>query len=100
MSAVATGGNVNLTVEQAAAYAENPNALVDPIAKAKISPETLVVLQQAMAVSIHRVFWVGAILSVLALGVVFFLPKQRKKNEEENAIHDSTASGERRLMAE
>ncbi len=100
LNAVANEGNTNLTIEQAAAFAENPNAMIDPIAKAKITPETLVVLQQAMAVSIHRVFWVGAILSVLALGVVFFLPKQHKKKDAENTIHVSSDCGERMLMAE
>jgi hypothetical protein len=55
-------------------------------------------LQQAMANSIHRVFWVGAILSLLALAVAFFLPGQRKKEEEE--IHLSSDVGERMIMAE
>ncbi len=59
----ATSRTTSLTVEQAAAYAANPNALIDPAAKAAIAPEILEVLQQAMATSIHRVFWIGAILS-------------------------------------
>ncbi len=80
LNATAQIGNPNLTVEQAKAFAENPNALVDPIAKAQISPETLGVLQQAMATSIHRVFWVGAILSFLAFGVSLLLPIDAKKN--------------------
>ncbi|MEP6901109.1 MAG: MDR family MFS transporter, partial [Actinomycetota bacterium] len=99
LNAVADSGNSNLNVEQAKAFAENPNALVDPTAKSKISPETLEVLQQAMANSIHRVFWVGAILSVLAFGVSFLLPIQTKKKDAES-IHLSTDCGERMLMAE
>ena len=81
LNAAAQSGNVNLNAEQAKAFAENPNALVDPKEKAKISPETLEILQQAMANSIHRVFWVGAILSFLALAVTFLLPSEVKKNE-------------------
>jgi EmrB/QacA subfamily drug resistance transporter len=99
LNSAAQNGNVNLSVEQAKAFAENPNALVDPAAKAKISPETLSVLQQAMANSIHRVFWVGAILSMLAFGVSFLIPAQTKKKEDEE-INLSEDCGERMLMAE
>ncbi|MCY7347405.1 MAG: MFS transporter [Pyrinomonadaceae bacterium] len=93
----ASGGKTNLTVEQAAAFAANPNALIDPQAKSAIAPEILEILQQAMATAIHRVFWIGAILSALALLTAFFLPKQ---------FHDSTVhrtdgnAGEKMLMAE
>jgi EmrB/QacA subfamily drug resistance transporter len=99
LSAVAQSGNSNLSIEQAQAFAENPNALVDPSAKTQISPETLEILQQAMAISIHRVFWVGAILSVLAFGVSFLLPVNTKKREEEE-FHISKDCGEMMLMAE
>ena len=100
LNAAAQNGNANLTVEQARAFAENPNALVDPTEKAKISPATLDVLQEAMATSIHRVFWVGAILSVLALAVTFLLPVQTKKQEEDLEIHLSSDCGERMIMSE
>ena len=99
LNAAARNGNTNLTVEQAQIYAENPNALVDPSAKAQISPATLDVLQQAMTVSIHRVFWVGAILSLCALGVAFLLPVQTKRSEESD-IHFSEDCGEKMIMAE
>ncbi len=100
LNAAAQNGNANLTVEQAKAFAANPNALVDPTEKSKISPETLDVLQEAMATSIHRVFWVGAIISTLAFGVTFLLPIQTKKEEEDLEIHLSTDCGERMIMAE
>ncbi len=100
LNAAAQNGNANFTVEQAREFAENPNALVDPGARAKISPETLRVLQQAMAASIHRVFWVGAILSLFALVVVFLLPAQTKKEAEETSIDVSPDCGERMMMAE
>jgi len=98
LNAAAENGNAHLTVEQARAFAENPNALVDPTARAEISPATLDVLQEAMATSIHSVFWVAAILSLLAFGVTFLLPVQTKKEASE--IHISEDCGERLIMAE
>ena len=92
----AQSGNAFLTVEQAAEIASNPNALIDPQAKANLPVETLDILQEAMAASIHRVFWVGAILSGLALLVAFFLPRQ---DESETHATDGDA-GEKMLMAE
>jgi len=97
LNAAAQNGNANLTVEQAQAFAENPNALVDPAAQAAVKPETLEVLRDAMATSIHRVFWIGAILSALALAVTFLLPKQT--NEPEVHRTDSNVGG-KMYMAE
>lgn len=93
----AQSGNINLTVEQAAAFAANPNALIDPQAKSALAPETLDILQQAMAMAIHRVFWIGAVLSAMALVAAFFLPK----HEDESGAHTTDGSaGEKMLMAE
>jgi EmrB/QacA subfamily drug resistance transporter len=71
-----------MTVERAAELAANPNALIEPEARAALPPGVLDALQEAMATSIHRVFWVGTILSALALLVCFFLPPHEKKEEE------------------
>lgn len=97
LAKAANGGKTSLTVEQAAAFAANPNALIDPTAKSAIAPEILEVLQQAMAMSIHRVFWIGALLSGLALLVIFQLPKKAA----DSAVHrtDGDAGG-KMLMAE
>ena len=97
LNSAAQSGNANLSVEQAAAFAENPNALIDPQAKADLSVETLRILQNAMATSIHKVFWVGAILSILALLVAFLLPS--KPSEAATHTTDSDA-GEKMFMAE
>ena len=97
LNQVAQTGGTNLTVEQAAAFAANPNALIDPQAKASLPPETLDVLQQAMAVSVHKVFFVGAILSLLALFVAYFLPKQSSQSEVHSTDSDC---GEKMFMAE
>ena len=97
LNLAAQNGNSSLTTEQAAAFAANPNALIDPQAKASLPPETLNILQEAMAVSVHRVFWVGAILSLLALFVTFLLPRQKDESE----VHKSDSNaGEKMFMAE
>ena len=93
----AAGGNSVLTVEQAASYASNPNALIDPAARASVPAETLSVLQEAMSAAIHPVFWVGAVVCILAFFVVLKLPR---KNRVDEANPASNECGERMLMAE
>lgn len=93
---VALSGKTYLTVEQAAALASNPNALIDPAAKSQISNETLVILQDAMAAAIHPAFFVAALVSALSLLACFFLPKDRQ-----DGIHRTDGNaGERMIMAE
>ena len=93
----AQSGATSLTAEQAAAFASNPNALIEPTAKAALAPEILDVLQQAMANSIHSVFWVAAILSALAFLVTLLLPKI---NVAESVHRTDDDAGEKMLMAE
>ena len=93
----AVGENSVLSVEQAAVYASNPNALIDPVARASVPAATLDVLQEAMASAIRPVFWVGSVVCVLALFVVFFMPKKRRDIPEHTA---SDECGETMLMAE
>lgn len=97
LNKAATGENSVLTPEQAAAYASNPNALIEPHARASLPVETLTVLQEAMAAAIHPVFWVGASVSLLALFVAFWMPKRRREASEHEASDDC---GETMLMAE
>jgi EmrB/QacA subfamily drug resistance transporter len=80
------------THEQASAFASNPNAIIEPSAKAALPPETLGILQTAMAGAIHPVFWVGAFMSLLALIASIFLPKPESQPVE--------IDGERLVMAE
>jgi len=82
-----------MTTHEAAEFAANPNALIEPTAKSAISPATLDVLQSALASAIHPVFWAGAFSAGLGLLVVLFLPKETR--EEEHAV-----DGERLIMAE
>ena len=93
LNRVATDGTTNLTVAQASDFAANPNALIEPTAKAELPPETLNILQQAMASAIHPVFWVGAFMSLFALFVVLFLPKPQHRAEH-------NVNGEKMIMAE
>jgi EmrB/QacA subfamily drug resistance transporter len=97
LNQAAQNGNNNLTVEQASAFASNPNALIDPEAQAKLPDGILGILQEAMATSIHKVFWVGAGFSTLALLVIFLLPEGEDKTE----IHKTDENaGEKMIMAE
>jgi EmrB/QacA subfamily drug resistance transporter len=93
----AEGADSVMTVEQAAAYASNPNALIDPAARAGLPAETLTVLQNAMAAAMHPVFWAGGAVCLMALFVTFMLPKRGREDE---AIHASDSCGETMLMAE
>lgn len=89
----AGNGNGPISIEQAQSFASNPNALIEPTAKAQLPPATLVVLQEAMAAAIHPVFWVGAVVCILALLAALMLPKRR-----EAELHRT--DGERMIMSE
>ena len=85
-------GTAGLTLEKAAEYAADPNALIDPVSKAAIDPATLEVLKEAMAASIHNVFAVGAVMAFLAFIASLFFPRPRRED------HD--VDGESLIMAE
>jgi len=97
LDSVANAGDGVISAEQAAEFASNPNALIEPHAKAELPAATLAVLQDAMAAAIHPVFWVGSAVSLLALFVAFGLPAQ--PGERGGRIADENA-GETMLMAE
>ena len=93
----ANAANSVLTPEQAASFASNPNALIDPAAKATLAPATLNVLQEAMAAAVRPVFWVGVVVCFMAFLTAFALPKKRNIPDEPEAQDDC---GETMLMAE
>lgn len=97
LNKVAELPNSPFSKEQANEFAANPDALIEPHARTGMSPETLVVLQDAMAAAVHPVFWVGAAVSVLALLVVLFMPSRRVDKEDECLEEDC---GEKMIMAE
>ncbi|MEP7074239.1 MAG: MDR family MFS transporter [Acidobacteriota bacterium] len=91
--------NSTITEAQATAFASNPNALIEPSAKAELSPETLNVLQRAMTAAVHPVFWVGGVVCLLGLIAAFSLPKKNERTDER--IHSTESGvGEKMLMAE
>ncbi len=90
-----------LTPERAAELAANPNALIDPQARAALPPAALDALRGAMAGAIHNVFWVGAALASLALLVSFYLPRNDSHTTEPPTEDECCAeTGERMVMAE
>jgi EmrB/QacA subfamily drug resistance transporter len=101
LSEMAQNGSAALTPEHAAQLAANPNALIDPHAQAALAPGALDALRGAMAAAIHKVFWVGTVLSALALLVSFFLPRRGSTAVEEPTEDTCCAeTGERMVMAE
>ena len=85
-----------VTDAQAEEFAENPNALIEPTAKAALPTHVLTSLQDAMAAAIHPVFWVGAIVSLLAFFVTLLLPKEAVVEEHRT----KKPVGEKMIMAE
>ena len=95
LNTFAQNNNGLITTSRAAELAANPNALIEPEARAALPPNVLDALQEAMAVSIHKVFWVGTVLSAMALLVCFFLPPRRdeeKDTEAESSIIEPLTS--------
>jgi len=85
LNTFAQNNNSLITTSRAAELAANPNALIEPEARAALPPNVLDALQEAMAVSIHKVFWVGTVLSAMALLVCFFLPPRRDEEKDTEA---------------
>jgi EmrB/QacA subfamily drug resistance transporter len=98
---VARSGSGVLTVERAAELAANPNALIDPQARAALPPSALDALRRAMAAAIHNVFWVGTVLAALALLVSLYLPRGGDDTTAPPTEAEcSPETGERMVMAE
>jgi EmrB/QacA subfamily drug resistance transporter len=101
LSAAALGAGAVLTPEAAAGLAANPNALIEPEARAALPPQILNVLQGSLAAAIHNVFWAGTIGAALALLICFWLPKSGDAAHEQPPQDACTVkSGERLVVAE
>ncbi len=87
----AKGSEHLLTAEQAERFAADPNALIDPAAKASLPPDILSVLQGSMAAAMHPVFLFGAGVCIVGLIVVFFLPGRRRTEEAADVNENSGA---------
>ncbi|HEX8748532.1 MAG TPA: MDR family MFS transporter [Pyrinomonadaceae bacterium] len=91
-----------LAPQRAAELAANPNALIEPSARASLPPAALDALQSALASAIHNVFWVATVVAALALLASFALPRAGRDGasqppSEENC---STEQCERLVAAE
>ncbi len=93
----ATGENAVLSAEKAAEFASNPNALIEPAARAALPADVLVILETAMASAVQPVFWVGAGVCLMALFAAVALPKQKVDERSPGTAEDC---GETMLMAE
>jgi EmrB/QacA subfamily drug resistance transporter len=82
----------SLTAAEADRLAENPNALVQPEARARIAPHVLTILQQAMASALRNIFLISAILLIVALLLALMIPGGR--------IETVAGTGEDFVMAE
>jgi hypothetical protein len=75
--------------------------LIEPSARAGLSPEAFDALQNSMAGAIHNVFWIGTALAALALLVTFYLPRNETGTiEPPNEDVCSAETGERLIIAE
>lgn len=101
LNEAARSGHTDLTLESAERLAANPNALIEPSARAALSPATLDVLQGSLAAAIHKVFWVGTVVSALSLLICFWLPRRGDDAPDTPPKKACTAeSGERMMVAE
>lgn len=101
LAEVARDGSGVLTIERASELAANPNALIDPQARAALSAGALDALRGALTAAIHNVFWVGTVLAALALLVSFYLPRAGDSTTAPPTEAECCAeSGERMVMAE
>jgi MFS family permease len=101
LQAYARTGAGGMTPERAAELASNPNALIDPEARASLPPAVLDELQESLAAAIHNVFWTGTALAGLAFVVALWLPREGDAGvvpPDEEACCAET--GERMVIAE
>lgn len=103
LNEVARRGNTTLTPARAEELSANPNALIDPQARAALPADALDALRNSMAGAIHNVFWVGTAFAGLALLVSFYLPRKRSGEgaaDEPTREACGAEAGERMMMAE
>jgi hypothetical protein len=101
LNEAARSSNGVLTTERASELSANPNALIEPSARASLPAGVLDALQGSMAAAIHSVFWVATALAACALIASLWLPRTGDaayNPPPEDAC--STTSGERMMMAE
>jgi hypothetical protein len=66
--------NAVITTQEAHSLAENPNALIEPSARAALSKPVLHELQSALSSALKNVFLLGTVVAALSLLIVLRLP--------------------------
>ena len=92
LAAVARGGTLGLSPQRAAELARHPNALIEPSARAELSPQLLNALQDALAAALHNVFLIGAGAAALALIIVVMWLPRAGDSEASTASATATAA--------
>jgi MFS family permease len=62
------------TAGQLAYLSQHPDVLVDPMQRAHLPPNMLVILRGALADALHQVFIIGLAMAVIALATAFLVP--------------------------
>jgi EmrB/QacA subfamily drug resistance transporter len=88
-----------ISQESATKLAANPNALIEPSARAALPPRTLRLLQSALYRALREVFILVMIVSGLSLLVVFALPRGVQQERPGAGLCDAR-TGERMVLAE
>jgi EmrB/QacA subfamily drug resistance transporter len=89
-----------LTPQSAAQLAANPSALIDTSSRASLSPQVVAILESALSVSLHNVFWLCMGLSVVALIAAFWLPAGRGGESQSPTPESCTLENTERLLVE
>jgi EmrB/QacA subfamily drug resistance transporter len=99
LSEFASRNPAALSTQRAAELAANPNALIEPAARASLAPAALNALQSALTYAIHNVFWVATIVAALALLASFALPRAGEGASAAPTEENCSAESCERLVA-
>ncbi len=75
-SLLAAGLASRMVAAGVAPGALDPNRLLEPSARAALTPESVELMSTALDGSLHIVFWIGAIVAAFAFLTAFLLPKR------------------------
>jgi MFS family permease len=100
LAAAARTPGSGLTAQSASQLAANPSALLDSSSRASLSPQVVTLLESALSISLHNVFWLCMILSIVALIAAFWLPAGRGGEPQSPAPESCTLKNTERLLVE
>jgi EmrB/QacA subfamily drug resistance transporter len=100
LAAAARAPGSALSPARAAGLAANPSALIDPAARATLPAPLMEILEDALAASLHSVFWLCAALAALGFLTALALPAGRGGASHPAPEDCTLVSGERLLIEE